>query len=183
MAASAGGLFAISRILDQLPSAFPVPIVIVQHLDPKHPSLMATILDRRTALKVKEAEEGDRLVPGVVFLAPPDHHLLVNPDRTLSLTRTELVHFVRPSADLLFESVAGSHRGRAIAVVLSGSGGDGSFGLQAIRKTGGVVIVQDGAEFSGMPAAALQSGPVHFIASAEEIPKRLIELVMKEVAI
>ncbi|MCL6441105.1 MAG: chemotaxis protein CheB, partial [Thermoleophilum sp.] len=141
VAASAGGLNALSHVLRALPADFSAAVLIVQHLDPRHRSLMASILSRRTPLRVKEAEEGDRLAPATVFIAPPNRHLLVNPDGTLSLSQSELVHFVRPSADLLFESVEASYRDRAIAVVLSGSGSDGAMGVRAVKKTGGTVIV------------------------------------------
>src|SRR5574342_19685 len=78
LAASAGGLTAIIKVLSALPPDFRASIVVVQHLDPRHRSLMADILSRRTSLKVKQAEEGDRLIPSTVFIAPPDRHLLVN---------------------------------------------------------------------------------------------------------
>ena len=143
MAASAGGLNAITRVLAPLPAEFPAAIVLVQHLDPRHRSLMAEILNRRTQLSVKEAESNDHLRAGVALVAPPNRHLLINGDGSLSLTQTKLVHFVRPSADLLFESVAAGYRERAIAVVLSGSGSDGSMGGRAIKETGGTVIAQD----------------------------------------
>ena len=134
MVSSAGGLAAVRNILEHLPGDFPAAIVIVQHLDPRHRSLMAGILDHHTPLAVKEAEEGDRLVSGHVWLAPPDRHLLVNSDRSLSLSQSELVHFLRPSGDLLFESVAASYTDRAIAVVLTGTGSDGSMGVRGIKK-------------------------------------------------
>jgi two-component system, chemotaxis family, protein-glutamate methylesterase/glutaminase len=179
LAASAGGLNALSNVLAALPKNFPAALVVVQHLDPRHRSLMADILSRRTPLKVKQAEEGDKLQPGRAYIAPPNKHLLVNSDGTLSLTQTQLVHFVRPSADLLFESVAASYKDRAIAVVLSGTGGDGSMGIKAIKKMGGTVIVQDekSAEFPGMPAAAMQTGCVDFVLPLEEIPPALETLV------
>ena len=88
MVSSAGGLAAVRHVLEHLPAAFPAAIVIVQHLDPRHRSLMAGILSHHTQLAVKEAEEGDRLAPGHVYLAPPNRHLLVNPDRTLSLSQS-----------------------------------------------------------------------------------------------
>src|SRR5205809_430481 len=131
LAASAGGLHAVREVIAALPGDFPAPIVVVQHLDPKHPSLMADILGRHTRLRVKQAAEGDHLRPASVFIAPPNRHLLVNGDGSLSLTQTELVHFVRPSADLLFESIAASFREKAIAVVLTGTGNDGAMGVQA----------------------------------------------------
>lgn len=95
MAASAGGLTALSSVLSTLPAEVPAAIVVVQHMDPRHRSLMASILSRRTPLKVQQAEEGDRLGAGTVYVAPPNRHLLVNPDKTLSLSQSELVHFVQ----------------------------------------------------------------------------------------
>src|SRR5438477_2813544 len=178
LAASAGGLNALTHVLAALPADFPAAVIVVQHLDPRHRSLMADILSRRTALPVKQACDGDDLRPGRAYIAPPNRHLLVNPDRTLSLTQTELVHFVRPSADLLFESTAASFKERAIAVVLSGSGSDGSMGVKAIKKMGGTVIVQDAknAEFTGMPEAALATGLADFVLPLAEIAPALQKL-------
>jgi two-component system, chemotaxis family, protein-glutamate methylesterase/glutaminase len=179
LAASAGGLKALSEVLSQLPASFPAAIVVVQHLDPRHRSLMAEILTRRVALEVKQAEEGDLLRRGCVFVAPPDRHLLVNPDGTLALTRSELVHFVRPSADLLFESLAASYRDRALTVVLSGSGSDGATGVTAVKKMGGTVIVQDqpSSEFFGMPGAAIDTGVADFVLPLDEIGDIIVRLV------
>jgi two-component system, chemotaxis family, protein-glutamate methylesterase/glutaminase len=181
IAASAGGLNAISEVLSKLPANFPAAIVIVQHLDPRHRSLMADILSRRTPLPVKQAEESDRVTPGTVYIAPPNRHLLVNPDGTLSLSQSELVHFVRPSADLLFDSAAASYKERAIAVVLTGTGNDGIMGVQAIKKMGGTVIAQDEetSEFFGMPGAAIETGTVDFILPLPEIAPALISLTMQ----
>jgi len=181
LAASAGGLTALSSVLADLPAGFPAGILVVQHLDPRHRSLMADILSRRTHLEVKQAEDGDRLAGGRVYIAPPNRHLLLNGDGSLSLTQTELVHFVRPSADLLFESVAASYKDRSIAVVLSGSGGDGSMGVKAIKKMGGTVLAQDQrtSEFFGMPGAAIDGGSVDFVLPLEEIAPALVTLVMK----
>jgi len=179
LASSAGGLKALSLVVAGLPKNFPLPVVAVQHLDPRHRSLMAKILGRRTQLTVKEAKNGETLSAATMYLAPPDQHLLVNPDYTLSLTHTELVHFVRPSADLLFESVAATFKDRAIAIVLTGSGVDGTMGIRAIKKMGGTVIAQDAAtsEFFGMPGAAIESGNVDFVLPLSEIPRALVTLV------
>lgn len=181
LAASAGGLSALSRVLGALPAGFPAIMVVVQHLDPRHRSLMADILNRRTPLQVKQAEDGDLLKPATIYIAPPNRHLLVNKNKTLSLSQSELVHFVRPSADLLFESVAASFQERAIAVVLTGTGSDGNMGVKAIKQMGGTVIAQDEktSEFFGMPGAAIATGSVDFILPLEEIPPALISLVMK----
>jgi len=184
LASSAGGIAALSEILGSLPGDFPAAIVVVQHLDPRHRSLMADILRRRTALNVAQAAEGDYIRAGTVYIAPPDRHLLVNANGTLSLSHSELVHFVRPSADLLFESVAASYRKRAIAVVLTGTGSDGSMGIGAIKKMGGTVVAQDqaSAEFSGMPGAAIRSGNADFVLPLDEIAPALVTLVTKELS-
>jgi len=181
VAASAGGLKALSLVFSMLPPDFPAAVVVVQHLDPRHRSLMADILSRRTPLQVKQAAEGDRLRPGTVYIAPPDRHLLVNPDGSLSLSQSELVHFLRPSADLLFESVAASYKERSIAVVLTGSGSDGTMGVQAVKKMNGTVIAQDEktSEFFGMPSAAIQTGQVDFVLPVEEVAFALVSLVVK----
>jgi two-component system chemotaxis response regulator CheB len=180
-AASAGGLNALSQLISGLPPDFPAAVVVVQHLDPRHRSLMAEILSKRTNLRVQQAQEGQSLDPGTVYIAPPNRHLLVNPDGTLGLSESELVHFLRPSADLLFESVAASFRERAIGVVLSGTGRDASMGVTAIKKMGGTVIAQDprSAEFPGMPEAAIETGNVDFTLRLEEIADALVTLVMK----
>jgi two-component system chemotaxis response regulator CheB len=181
-AASAGGLGALSQVLSQLPGDFPASVVIVQHLDPRHRSLMADILSRRTRLHVEQAADGAAVEVGHVYIAPPNHHLLVNPGGILALSESELVHFVRPSADLLFESVAAVFRDRAIAVVLSGTGRDGAMGVTAIKKMGGTVIAQEAksAEFPGMPAEAIRTGDVDFILPLDEIAPALVTLVMKD---
>jgi two-component system chemotaxis response regulator CheB len=181
IAASAGGLRALTKLLSALTPDFPASIAVVQHLDPRHRSLMADILSRHSRLPIKQADDGDRVRPGAVFIAPPDRHLLVNADGSLSISRTELVHFLRPSADLLFESVAASFKDRAIAVVLTGTGSDGARGLQAIKKMGGTVIAQDEgtSEFFGMPSAAINTGDVDFVLPLNDIASALTTLIVR----
>ena len=179
IAASAGGIKALRSVVSGLPADFSASIAIVQHLAPWHPSQLAHILGAGARMSVKEAEEGDCLRAGVIFVAPPNKHLLVNPDGTLSLSYSEMVHFLRPSADLLFESAAASFKARAIAVVLSGTGSDGAMGVQAIKKMGGRVISQDQStsEFFGMPFAAIETGDVDFVLPLEQIAPKLRELI------
>lgn len=177
--ASAGGLNALSQVLSALPADFPAAITLVQHSSRNFPSMLPDILSRRIALPVKQAEEGDILQPKSVYIAPNDQHLLVNSDGTLSLSRSELVHFVRPSADLLFESVAASFRQQAIAVVLTGTGCDGAMGVKAIKQMGGVAIAQDRAtaEFFSMPEAAINTGVVDYVVPLSQIADTLLRLV------
>jgi two-component system, chemotaxis family, protein-glutamate methylesterase/glutaminase len=117
------------------------------------------------------AHEGVRAEAGTIYIAPPNRHLLVGAHGTLRLSDSELVHFVRPSADLLFESVAGSYGPRAIACVLTGTGSDGAMGVSAVKSRGGTVIAEDPelAEFKGMPEAAVASGVVDFMLPLDEI--------------
>lgn len=180
MAASADGLKALSTILSALPSNFPVPIVVVKHVAPQYPSYLATILDSSTSVRVKQAEDEEQLHPSTVYIAPPNYHLLVNSNGELHLSQSAKVHFSRPSADVLFLSVAEHYKDRAIAVVLTGGDMDGSTGVQAIKQKGGVVIAQDEAtsKVFGMPAAAIKTGCVDFILPLNEISTAIINLVM-----
>ncbi|MFI7063735.1 chemotaxis protein CheB [Kribbella sp. NPDC050124] len=179
IASSAGGIRALSLVLGGLPFGFPVPVLVVQHLDPRHETVIADVLGRRSTLKVKLAEANEHAAPGTVYVAPPNRHLLVGPGGELTLSSSELVHFVRPSADLLFESVAGAYGARAIACVLTGSGSDGAMGVSAVKSRGGTVIAEDpeSAEFSGMPEAAVSTGSVDFVLPLGEIADVIAALV------
>jgi two-component system chemotaxis response regulator CheB len=181
VAASAGGLNALGVVVGSLPASFAAPMVVVQHLDPRHRSLIAEILTRRSVCEVKQAEEGEMLRPCTVYIAPPDRHLLVSPDSTLSLSTAELVHFLRPSADLLFESVAAVYGPHAVAVVLTGTGRDGTMGAQAIKQRGGLIIAQNEAtsEFFGMPGSVIEAGLADFVLPLERIGPRLVTLIGK----
>jgi len=181
MAASVGGLKALSVILGGLPANFPAAIAIVMHLAPEHKSILAEILNSRTQLAVKQAHTGDILRCGSVFIAPPNHHLFVaNGGRLkLSTSAAEKFHFARPSAEPLFASMAEIYKRRAIAVVLTGGDGDGSFGVQIIKERGGTVIAQDrptSQDFS-MPETSIKTGDVDFILPLNAIAPKLIELV------
>ncbi len=123
--------------------------------------------------------DGDRLRPGAVFIAPPGHHLLVGVGGVLALTVTQPVHYARPSADALLESVARAFGPRAIAVVLSGAGTDGSDGVRALKGMGGTVIAQDRrtSQSFGMPGAAIHTGCVDAILPLGEIAPALVNLV------
>ena len=181
MAASVGGLKALSVILGGLPADFPAAIVIVMHLSPNHKSILAEILDARCLLEVKEAKSGDFLCHSCVFVAPPNHHLYVAKDGCLKLSSStaQKLHFARPSAEPLFASVAAVYQKRAIAVVLTGGDGDGSFGVQIIKDNGGRVIAQDRptSENFSMPETSIETGDVDFILPLDEIGPKLMKLV------
>ena len=181
MAASVGGLHALSVILGDLPANFPAAIAIVMHLAPDHKSILAEILKSRTHLAVKQAHTGDILCQSNVFIAPPNHHLFVAGRGRLKLSSShaEKVHYARPSAEPLFASVAQVYGKNAIAVVLTGGDGDGSFGVQIIKEKGGTVIAQDRStsENFSMPETSIQTGDVDFILPLKEIAPMLIALV------
>ena len=180
IAASAGGLRALEVIVTQLPASFPAAIISVQHLDRKSRSLMAEILERQTRLRVRQVRAGDCLEPGSLYTAMPDWHMVIDDDMVLRLNQAAPVHYVRPSADPLFESVARACRERALAVILSGTGSDGNMGVLAIKRAGGTVIVQDpaSAAFGGMPNAAIQTGSADFVLPLDEIAPALVRLVV-----
>jgi two-component system chemotaxis response regulator CheB len=175
IAASAGGLAALSTVIGALKPNLNAAILILQHLSASHPSHLAGILARRTRLEVKEAASHDRLRQGVILTAPPGLHLLINPDGIVSFSHRPPVNHVRPAADRLFESIAESFGPRSIAVVLTGTGRDGAKGAQVVKKAGGIVVVQDQAtsEFFGMPGAAIQAGLVDQILPLEDIAPAL----------
>jgi two-component system chemotaxis response regulator CheB len=181
MAASVGGLKALSVILGGLPARFTAAIAVVMHLSPEHKSILAEILSKRTQLVVQQAHTGDVLCLGSVFIAPPNHHLWVAKGGRLKLSSAsaEKIHFARPSAEPLFASVAEVYNRNAIAVVLTGGDGDGSFGVRIIKERGGQVIAQDrptSQDFS-MPETSIKTGDVDFILPLDEIAPKLIELV------
>jgi two-component system chemotaxis response regulator CheB len=117
------------------------------------------------------ARDGEQAGAGTIYIAPPNHHLLVEAGGVLVLSSSELVHFLRPSADLLFESIAGAYGPGAIACVLTGTGRDGTMGASAVKSRGGTVIAEDPAlaEFKGMPEAVVAAGVVDFILPLDEI--------------
>jgi two-component system chemotaxis response regulator CheB len=176
-ASSAGGLAALKKALADLPADLDAPVLVVQHLHPRHRSWMAEILRREVRLAVQQAHDGDLMQPGKIFIAPPDRHLLAGADGVLSLSDTALVQYVRPSADILFESLAESFGPRVIAVVLSGTGSDGARGVRAVKEKGGTVLVQAHAEHTGMPAAAIRTGAADRVLPLEEIGRAVAGLV------
>lgn len=179
LAASMGGLKAVSAILSALPADFPAAILVVQHLSPHFPSHLAQILSEQTALHVKPAATGDVLHPGTVYVAVPGHHLVVQPNGTLLLSDAPKVNFARPSADKSFMSIATTYKSRAIAVVLTGKSSDGALGVLSIKKHGGIAIAQDEAtsEFFSMPGAAIATGKVDWVLPPAAIAATLVDLV------
>ncbi len=142
-------------------------------------SALAAVLAARTELPVRDAVDGDRLRPGVVLVAPPDRHLVVGPGDTLRLTQSAPVRGVRPSADVLFGSLAAACGPRIVAVVLTGFGSDGADGVVTVKQAGGTVLAQDEetSEIYGMPLAAVATGAVDRVLPLGEIAAALVGLV------
>jgi osmotically-inducible protein OsmY len=178
MGSSADGVNALSRIMGGLPSDYPGAVMIVQHLSPRRPSLLAAILSRRTKLTVKEAVHGEPLRAGRVYLAPPDVHLTAR-DGHVHLSDGARVNYSRPSIDVLFESVARVYGPRAIGIVLGGANIDGARGLQAIRRAGGttIVLAPEEARASRMPRAAIGHDGIDFVVGLDAIAPLLMRLV------
>lgn len=179
IAASAGGVPALRDFLAKLPSTFPVPIAVVLHRSQAQPVRLAHVLGGRSALPVKTAEQGEPMRPGVVFLAPPRQHLVVRPDRTFHLMDGHKIKYLHSSANPLFESAAYSLNGHVVAVVLTGSGTDGTNGVQTVKGMGGIVVVQDPATtaYATMPLSAIGTGAVDHVLALEKIPLELMRLV------
>jgi two-component system chemotaxis response regulator CheB len=176
--ASAGGLKAMERILKALPPDFPVPIALVQHRLTRQPETLARVLSRHTALTVKLAEEGEALAGGTVYLALSNLHLVVDDRRTLHHVDGRKVRHVLSSGNMLFESAAAALGARVIAVVLTGYDSDGTDGVQAVKRAGGVVLVQDEASCDafGMPRSAIETGCVDQVLPLEAIGPELVRL-------
>jgi two-component system chemotaxis response regulator CheB len=146
-------------------------IIIVQHISPYSDNYMTYHLDNISQVKVKEVDEKEKIVPGHVYTAPPNYHVLVEEDETFSLSVEDRVNFARPSVDVLFESAAEVYGPRLIGVILTGANNDGSRGLKRIKEKGGLAIVQNPstAEVDGMPGAAVSTTKVDHILELEEI--------------
>jgi two-component system, chemotaxis family, protein-glutamate methylesterase/glutaminase len=159
--ASAGALDALSVILPALPPEFRLPLMIVVHVPPDKRSVLADLFRAKCRIAVREVEDKEPIAGGSAFFAPPDYHLLIEADRTLSLSTEEPVLFSRPSIDVLFESAAEVYGPALIAIVLSGANHDGARGLKTVAAAGGTAIVQNPEEAFAptMPEAALAACP------------------------
>ena len=174
---SAGGIGALKVLFNGLSDDLDAAVLVIIHLTPQAPSYLPAILSRWASLPVEPAEDGMRLESGVVRVAPPDAHLLVEADETLRLDHSELVHYVRPSADVLLLSLAQNHTGPCTAIVLSGTGIDGAAGAAALKRAGGRVLAQDEAtsQYFGMPGAAILAGGVDEVLPLDAIASVVLQ--------
>jgi len=175
---SSGGMNAMKVMFSLLPKEFNTPIIIVQHISSQSENLWIRLLNDKSNLYIKEADEKESIENGKVYIAPPNYHLLIERDKTFSLTIDERVNYARPSIDVLFESAAEAYKNKLIGVILTGSNNDGTNGLKRIKEYGGLTIVQDPAtaESSYMPASAIAVVQMDYILTLENIIKLLIKI-------
>lgn len=175
---SAGGLNALHQVLRPLPADLDIAIVIVSHTPADGAYLLPHLLDRDCALPVAEAEERQPVRTRHVYVAPPNYHLLIEPERTFALSVDPKVCNVRPAVDVLFASAADAYRHRLAGIVLTGANSDGANGLKAIAQAGGVCLVQDPetAFAEAMPRAAMAAVADAEVVSLMDISARLLAL-------
>jgi two-component system, chemotaxis family, protein-glutamate methylesterase/glutaminase len=176
--ASAGALEALSVILPALPAGFGLPVIVVVHVPPNKRSMLAELFNAKCRIPVREAEDKEPISRGTVYFAPPDYHLLIETEKSLSLSSDEPVLFSRPSIDVLFESAADAYGSALIAIILTGANQDGAKGMSAVAGAGGIALVQnpDGAFASTMPEAAIKMCPGARIMSLDAIAAYLQEV-------
>ena len=182
MGASAGGVQVLADLIGSLPADLPASIFIVMHLAPFGTSAMPAILSRSGRLAAVHPRDGESIQHGKVYVAPPDHHLLIEPDRVrISQGPTENGH--RPAVDVLFRSAAQVYGPRVVGVVLTGNLDDGTAGLALIKKYHGIAVVQDPeeADYPGMPRSAIAQVNVDHILPLAEIGPLLADLAAMEI--
>ncbi len=169
---------ALTKLLPVFPADYPLPIVVAQHLHPWQDDYHLEHFGDQCALIVKEAGDKESIEAGHVYFAPPNYHLLINDDKTFSLSVDDKVNYARPSIDVLFESAVDVYAPWLVGVILTGANNDGAEGLRLIKEKGGLAIVQDPqtAESGYMPKAAMEATPVDHVLSVPEIGKLLVEL-------
>ncbi len=179
---SAGGLKALSKLLEAIPLGYPFPIIIVQHRSQEPKDLLEVLLQSKTKLVVKQADEKESIKPGIVYIAPPDYHLLVEKDHTFSLSSDEHVHYSRPSIDVLFESAAEVYKEKLIAIILTGANADGRNGIKTVQAQGGLTIAQNPgeADFPVMPEEAIGTRKVKHIYTLPQIQHFLLSLIHEQ---
>ncbi|MBW3128048.1 chemotaxis protein CheB [Hymenobacter profundi] len=178
--ASSGGVAALLALVQTLPADFPAPIFVVQHVGADSQSILPQLLDRVSALSAKHAQDGEAFAAGTIYVAPPDHHLLLENDRVL-VKRGPKENRFRPSIDALFRSAAYGYGPRVIGVVLTGYLDDGTSGLWSLQRLGGVAVVQDphDAESPAMPINALGYVEADHIVPLAELGSLLVRLTLE----
>ena len=177
MGASSGAIHALGILLPPLKQKMRIPLIVVVHVLPRTPTLLAEIFGQRCSCSVREPDDKEPISPGVWF-APPDYHLLVSRDRTFALSQDDPVQHSRPAIDALFESAAELWGGSLAAFVLTGASEDGAAGASTISTAGGSIYVQDPeeADMATMPRSAICATPTHTVAKLRELSRVLVSI-------
>jgi two-component system chemotaxis response regulator CheB len=176
---SAGSLEVILELTNRLPLFSSVIIIIVVHRKADNDSILEDLIAHKTLYPVKEVEDKDAIVPGTIYIAPPDYHLLVENRNFFSLDTSEKIHFSRPSIDVTFESVAETFTNHVMGILLSGANADGAAGLARIKELGGRTLVQtpESAEISIMPQQAINRNIVDTIVAPAQISDEVVRFI------
>lgn len=177
---SAGGLEALKTVLFKIKKVT-IPIIIVQHLSPRHQSYLPSILSQQTPHTIKEIDEKERIESGIIYIAPPNYHVLIEKDFTFSLTTDERVSYARPSIDVTFETASDAYGRLLIGVLLTGANHDGAKGIETIARNGGYTIVQDPktAYADEMPTFALERIKPSYLGGLEDIGHHINDLLSR----
>jgi two-component system chemotaxis response regulator CheB len=175
---SAGGMQALQKLLPDLPQNFSIPVVIVQHVHASQSGYYIQHFNSLCKMAVAEAEPGISPQPGCIYFAPPNYHLLIEPDRHFSLSIDQRVHYARPSIDVLFMSAADAYDASCLGIILTGANSDGAEGLETILKAGGRGMIQDPreADFPAMPLAAQKACPAAPVLPLHKIKDTLLHI-------
>ncbi|RZL53685.1 MULTISPECIES: chemotaxis protein CheB [Pedobacter] len=178
---SAGSLDVLLEIFPDLKNDINFPIILVTHRKSGNDSLLTDLLQSRTNLSVREAEEKQPILKGNVYITPADYHLLIEDDQTISLDYSEKVNFSRPSIDVTFQSAAEVFKDELVCILLSGSNADGVEGLKTVNKLGGLVVIQnpDTAVMPYMPQQAVNNAKPHVILNSFEMAEFINKLNFK----
>jgi len=168
---SSGGMEAMKFLFSALPREFSIPIIVVQHMSPHSDSQWISVVKKNFPLEFKEADEKEKILPGHIYIAPPNYHLLVEADRSFSLSVEPKVNYARPAIDVLFQTASMVYKEKLIGIVLTGSNHDGAEGLKQIKVCGGLCIVQDPATAASsyMPQAALEAAQPQYVLSLKKV--------------
>ena len=176
--ASSGGLKALQEICGNLDKSFSKPVIIVQHIHAHADGFMVWHLNSISPVKVKEAEDKEKLEKGIIYVAPANYHIMIDDGSVISLTTDERINYSRPSIDVLFESAAEVFQDQLVGVILTGANDDGTEGMRLIKQSGGMTIIQDPqtAEVRTMPESVFRQMQVDHILSLKEISEFLNSL-------
>jgi two-component system CheB/CheR fusion protein len=176
--ASAGGLEALEGLFSKMPSDTDMAFVVIQHLAPKHKSIMGSLLQKHTRMNILQMEDGMKVEPNCIYLNPPDKDVSVL-NGSLYLSDPQESHSVRLAIDFFFRSLAVDQREKAVCIILSGTGSDGTMGIKAVKGEGGMTMVQDEkqAKYDSMPRSAVNTGLVDFVLPVEKMPSELSRYV------